>query len=242
MNIKSSYSSVHAVGAALALILCFESGYSSAQEKSSGALPMFGRPAVTPTDFEIRSDEAFIRSMTAKFGSREAGSQALAAKGWEQIRGGRVTAALDTFNQSWLLNSRNHEPYWGFGAVLSEQGKLLAAIEQLERARELIDDGNQLVQLLADIGAVRSAYAVRLPQESQLERAQQFSAANQRFAESLEIDPEYAASWREWAISLFEQERYSEAWIKAARARELKAEPFPADFLSKLKSKTGEPK
>jgi tetratricopeptide (TPR) repeat protein len=125
---------------------------------------------------------------------------------------------------------------------LSGQGRLAEAIEQLETARELMNDAKQSVQLLADIGAVRSAYAVGLARDRELERAQQFSAANQRFAESLELDPEYAPSWREWALSLYDQERYSEAWIKAARARELKAEPFPADFLRKLKDKLAESK
>jgi tetratricopeptide (TPR) repeat protein len=126
---------------------------------------------------------------------------------------------------------------------LSEQGKLAEAVEQLETARELLhDDAKQLVELLADIGAVRTAYATSLPQERELERAQQFSAANQRFAESLEIDPDYAPSWREWAISLYHQERYSEASIKASRARELKAESFPADFLNKLTGKIAEQK
>ena len=57
------------------------------------------------------------------------------------------------------------------------------------------------------------------------------------FAESLEIDPNYAPSWREWAISLYRQERFSEAWIKAKRAQELKAEPFPTGFLKDLESK-----
>jgi tetratricopeptide (TPR) repeat protein len=106
----------------------------------------------------------------------------------------------------------------------------------------MTSDRKQLVQLLADIGTVRSAYAASLSRDQELDRAHQFSAANQRFAESLELDPEYAPSWREWAMSLYDQERYAEAWIKADRARELKAESFPADFLRKLNSKIAQPK
>ena len=242
MNGNNLLSKVRASTAAMGIILCLASDYSGAQELSSDALPVFGPAAFARTESQKQSAEAFIRSMTARFGSRESGSRALAAQGWKQLRGGRVAAALDAFNQSWLLNAKNHEPYWGFGAVLSESGNLKEAIEQLETARELLEERKQLVQLLADIGAVRSAYARGLPRNRELERAQQFSAANQRFAESLEIDPEFSATWREWAISLFEQERYSEAWIKASRARELKAEPFPADFLRQLNDKIAEQK
>jgi len=48
-------------------------------------------------------------------------------------------------------------------------------------------------------------------------------------------------SWREWGISLYEQERYSEAWVKVRRAQELRSEPFPAEFLKKLSAKMPEP-
>jgi len=75
-----------------------------------------------------------------------------------------------------------------------------------------------------------------------LDRAHHFVVANNRFTESVELDPKYAPSWREWAFSLYEQERYSEAWLRVRRARELIAEPFPPDFINKLSAKMPEPK
>jgi tetratricopeptide (TPR) repeat protein len=214
-----------------------------AQDLNPESLPMFGQPAIVRPDELKKADEAFIKDAIAKHGNRTVASIAASAQGWASFRSGNSASALRHFNEGWLLSPKNPEVFWGFGAVLSERGKLAEAIEQLETARELMsDDAKKLVQLLADLGAVRSAYAAGLPRERELERAQQFSAANQRFAESLEINPEYARSWREWAISLYDQGRYSEAWIKASRARELKAESFSADFLSTLKSKITEPK
>jgi hypothetical protein len=75
-----------------------------------------------------------------------------------------------------------------------------------------------------------------------LDRAHHFVIANNRFTESLELNPKYAPSWREWAMSLYDQERYLEAWIKVKQARELQAEPFPPEFLKKLAAKMPEPK
>jgi tetratricopeptide (TPR) repeat protein len=223
--------------------LFFSSGAASAaQDTNPDALPMFGQPAITRPDELKKADELFIATAIAKYGNRNAASRASVAQGWSAIRSGNPAMALRRFNEGWLLNPENPGAFWGFGAVLSEQGRLAEAIKQLETSRGLMKDEKQLVQLLADIGAVRSAYAAGLPRDQELERVQQFSAANQRFAESLEIDSEYARSWRAWAISLYEQERYSEAGIKAARAMELKAEPFPADFLGKLNSKLADPK
>jgi len=214
-----------------------------AQDLNPESLPMFGQPAVVRPDELKKADEAFITEATVKHGNRTAASIAAAAQGWASLRSGKSATALRHFNQGWLLSPNNPEVFWGFGAVLSERGKLPEAIEQLETARDLMsNDARQLVQLLADLGAVRSAYAAGLPGERELGRAQQFSAANQRFAESLEINPEYAPSWREWAISLYDQGRYTEAWNKASRALELKAESFPADFLIKLKNKIAKPR
>jgi tetratricopeptide (TPR) repeat protein len=215
----------------------------AAQDTRLDALPMFGQPSIKRSEHLRESDEIFIKSAVAKYGNRTAASNAAVIQGWESIRSGDSLTALRRFNEGWLLVPYNPGVFWGFGAVLSQQGKLAEAIEQLETARDLMtSDRKQLVQLLADIGAVRSAYAASLSRDQELERAHQFSAANQRFAESLELDPEYAPSWREWAMSLYDQERYAEASIKAAHARELKAESFPADFLRKLNSKIAEPK
>ena len=66
---------------------------------------------------------------------------------------GMLDIAMRRFNEAWLLNPKNYQAFWGFGAVLSEQGKLVEAIEQLETARELIDDPKQRVALLSDLGS-----------------------------------------------------------------------------------------
>ena len=58
----------------------------------------------------------------------------------DECQKGHVGRCYATIQRAWLLNPKNYQAFWGFGAVLSEQGKLAEAIEQLETARELIDD------------------------------------------------------------------------------------------------------
>jgi tetratricopeptide (TPR) repeat protein len=225
-----------------ASVTVFSVGSAAGQGDPTEKLPMYGQPGIARPENLKKFDEDFIRDATFRFGSRGAASRVLSEQGWESFRKGMLDVAMRRFNEAWLLNPKNYQVFWGFGAVLSEQGKLTAAIEQLETARELIDDPKQKVLLLSDRGTVHSVYGVRLPVERQLERAQHFVIANNSFAESLEIDPNNARSWRDWAISLYEQERYSEAWVKAKRAIELKARPFPANFLENLKKKVPEAK
>ena len=211
-----------------------------AQAQPAETLPMYGQPGIVRPDDLKKADAAFARQATIKYGSPGAASRVWASQGWASLRDGKLDLAIEQFNRAWLLNSKNYQVFWGFGAVLSEQRKLGEAIEQLEVANRLIDEPAQKVALLSDLGSVYSELAARLPEDKQLDRAQHFISANQRFAESLEIAPNYAPSWREWAISLYRQERYSEAWIKAKRAIELKAEPFPAGFLDDLRKKNPE--
>jgi tetratricopeptide (TPR) repeat protein len=182
-------------------------------------------------------DEDFVRASVAKYGSRQSASKAFAAQGWNLLRNNQRELALQDFIRAWQLDDKNYQAFWGFGAILSEQGNFTEAIEQLEIARELNDDPAQRVQLLTDLGVLHSEYASRMPPADQLGRAHRFVLANNRFAESIEIDQNYAASWRAWAIALYAQERYSEAWIKAKRALELKAEPFPVGFVERLREK-----
>jgi tetratricopeptide (TPR) repeat protein len=214
----------------------------AAQTDGVDQLPMFGQPEIVRPEDLKKADEAFIRDSTLRFGSRHAGSQALATKGWAAVRAKQSDLAMQYFNQAWLLDPKNYRVFWGFGALMSERGKLDEAIEHLETARAVVDNSVQRVALLCDLGTVHSEYAARLPAERELERAQHFVKANSRFTESLENDPKFAMSWREWAISLYEQGRYSEAWVKVQRARELRAEPFPPEFLKKLSTKMPEPK
>jgi tetratricopeptide (TPR) repeat protein len=227
--------------AAMACIFLTVNG-AGAQSDGADKLPMFGQPkSVRPENLK-KADDDFIRDSTLRFGNRNAGSNALAAQGWTAIRARRPDVAMQRFNQAWLLNPKNYRVFWGFGALMSAHGRLAEALEHLETARQLVDDPAQRVALLCDLGTVHSEFAARLPPDRQLERAQHFVIANSRFTESLENDPNYAMSWREWAISLYEQERYSEAWVKVKQARENRAEPFPPDFLKKLSAKMPEPK
>jgi tetratricopeptide (TPR) repeat protein len=196
------------------------------------------RPSDSASDEQLNnSDEAFIKDGVAEFGDRRAASRALALQGWVSMRESKIDLALQRFRESRLLDPKNYQAYWGYGAVLSEEGRLSEAIEQLEIARELIGGSGDELSLLSDMGALYSQYAARLAKDRELERARGFIAANQCFAESLEMDHNYARSWREWAISLYDQQRFSEAWIKAQRAIELKADPFPRGFLNALQEK-----
>src|SRR5918996_3860410 len=92
-----------------------------AESDGSEKLPMFGQPKIPRPENLKQADEAFIRDSTLRYGNRQAASNALAAQGWTAIRAKQADLAMQRFNQAWLLNAKNYNAFWGFGAALSEK-------------------------------------------------------------------------------------------------------------------------
>ena len=71
----------------------------------------------------------------------------------DKCQKGYVGRCYATIQRSVVAQPEKLPSLLGFGAVLSEQGKLAEAIEQLETARDLIDDPKQRVALAVGSGS-----------------------------------------------------------------------------------------
>jgi len=227
------------VGAAISFAGC--SGVPAEQRMDNW--PMYGQPNI-PRPEEFKSfDEAFIKQATEIFGSRENASKAWFHVGERFTNEGNLDYAMRRYNQSWLLNPGNYQPFWGFGRVLVARKKFDEAIEHLEKAKLLCEsDPYQKVALEVDLATAYSLKADSIPKEQVKERAHYFDLANQNYKESIAEDSAFPHSWRQWAKSLFREEMYSDSWEKVKKARSLNAPAFPKAFLHELESKIPEPK
>lgn len=203
-------------------------------------IAMYGQPAIPRPDFLKTGDEEFIKQAVAGFGSREAASRAWWAQGERFMNQGNLDYAMRRYNQSWLLNPNNYQPYWGFARVMSERDKLDEAIEYFEKAKQLCDDSYQRIALLSDLGTTYSYKAASLPPEKQTERARYFEQANLQFAESTKLDSTYSNSWLRWSQSLYRETKYADAWEKLKKARSHGARNTEA-FAGRLREKMPEP-
>lgn len=217
--------------------------YATAQtEQRIDNIPMYGQPRIPRPDYLRRADDDFIREASNGFGgNREAASKAWAAQAEALLSKGNIDFAMRRYNQAWLLHPDNYKVYWGFGRVMLERDKLDESIEHLEKAKQLVDDPYQKVALLSDAGSAYSYKADSFPLEQGQERARYFTLANQNFRESTTLDPTYPNSWRRWAMSLYLEGQYSEAWEKVIKAQSMNAPPFPHAFLRKLEQKMPKP-
>ena len=202
-------------------------------------IPMYGQPEIVRPDALKKADEDFVKKVVDGFGPGEAASKAWWAQAEKFMQKLDLDMAMRRYNQSWLLNPNNYQPYWGFGRVMLEQGKPTEAIKYLEKSKELIDDKYQKVALLADIGATYTNLAQSCSAE---EKSRLFTLANTNFSEAAALDSSYGNAWRRWAVSLYEQSDYAGAWEKVKAAKANNARPFPPAFLQALEQKLPEPR
>jgi tetratricopeptide (TPR) repeat protein len=203
-------------------------------------IPMYGQPEIVRPESFKRLDEEFI-AQASQLGSREKASQVWWAQAEEFMQQKNLDYAMRRYNQSWLLNPNNYQPYWGFGRVMLQQGKCDEAIRHFSRARELVDDKYQKAALVSDLGIAYGYCAKIMPMEQRDARARYFANSNSMFAESTSLDPAYPNAWFRWSQVLLEEDRPAEAWEKLKRA---KAAGFdvPPPYVERLTNRMPEPK
>lgn len=204
-------------------------------------IPMYGQPKIERPEILKKADEDFIKQATSGFGSREAASKAWHAQAEKFMQEDNLDYAMRRYNQAWLLNPNNYQPYWGFARIVAEQDKLDDAIAYLEKAKSLCDDNYQKVALLSDAGSIYSYKADSIPKERRAERIRYFALADRNFLESTGLDPKYSDAWLRWSHSNFREGKYTEAWERLKKARSLGAKETPI-YLKALEEKMPEPK
>ena len=196
---------------------------------NNDTVPMYGQPDIERPAYLKEADEEFIKTAVDDIGSRKKASKAWSFKGEKLFFQNQLDLAMQKYNQSWLLDPDNYQPYWGFARIMLQKNRIDEGIDYLEKAEQLIDNDYQKVALLSDMG---TAYTYKGGQNPDY-----FSKANSKFSESIKLDSSYPNSWGRWAISLYRQGKYKEAWAKVKKAQSLNARPFSSEFLSALKEK-----
>jgi len=200
----------------------------------AGCPDALGAADEPPSD-QIAADR-FIRDAIEAFGSREAASEAYARKAWELYEQDDLAAAKRRFHEVWLLNPRDPQSYWGFGAILHDQGKVREALAMLSRAAELDPSNPRLMADLARVLAQEATYATTTS-----ERERYFTKACELFQKAIVLDPKNGHSYGLWALALYDRGRYAESWEKVHQAQALQ-EVIPEAFLRLLREKMPEPK
>jgi tetratricopeptide (TPR) repeat protein len=203
-------------------------------------IPMYGYPDIEKPEALKKVDEDFIKAVVGTDRSREEVSKGFAGEGWRNLSNGDAANAMRRFNQSWLLNPNNYQPYWGFGALLFAQRKPSEAATHYEKALSLINEESEKPRLLSD--AARAYSMQGFIATDKMKSEEFFGKANSLFAEAIKLDPQYGNAYRYWAMSLSVEGNYKMAWDIVQKSRALGGDVVSSDFIDALSKKMPEPK
>ncbi|MET0071640.1 MAG: hypothetical protein ABW096_16510 [Candidatus Thiodiazotropha sp.] len=205
-------------------------------------IPMYGQPDTERPESLKKADEDFIRQAVNGIGNREEASKVWWHEAEKYMNEGNLDYAMRRYNQSWLLNPNNYQPYWGFARVMVAKRQYEESFKYFQKAAELINDPYEKPALLSDYAIAYHNKANSLPLTDKQQRVKYFNLANSYFEKATNSDPEYPKSWLKWAFSLYFQENYQESWAKVKNAQKIEPGIVPDSFLSDLRTKLPEPK
>ncbi len=211
-------------------------------------VPMYGQPALERPAAHKQADQAFIAdAMAAMRKHRGNSTRRQASEEWWLVgesfmQERNIDFAMRRYNQAWLLDPENYQPYWGFGRAMLAQEQLDIAIKNFERALARLDNPKHKVALTVDSATAYSVRGAFHTKEGLRTAAQDFSRANGLFEDSVKANPAHPNIYRRWAMALFREGRYADTWVKVKAARDRNARPFPQGFLAALSANLREPR
>ncbi len=188
-----------------------------------------------------KGDEKFIADVTAEFGSRQVAARAWINQAFRFHQSDNTKKAMQRFNQAWLLDPNNPEVYWGFSAILYEQGDNCGSMQMGQKALAFGLDSmipSNQAMFLADLAMVTSICAIDESKEH-ANTETLIREADELFARSEGIWPS-AYLYDKWWQGLYWRGEYDDAWEKVSLMREQGGEP-QAEYLKMLKAKLAEP-
>jgi Flp pilus assembly protein TadD len=173
--------------AATILAACASAGAPQSGNPPLNLIPMYGYPKIEKSAALKKADDDFIKAVVGTAGSREEVSRGFAGEGWRHLGNGDAANAMRRFNQSWLLNPNNYQPYWGFGALLLAQRKPSEAATHFEKALSLINEESEKPRLLSDASRAYSAQGAFAADKMMAEVF--FGKANSLLDEATKLNP-----------------------------------------------------
>jgi len=186
-------------------------------------------------EWQKAADANFISSVDKEYhGDRKKASTDYATRGWEYLTQQNFEDAMHRFNQAWLLNNKNGIALWGMAAIESSLGKFDESLKLFAEADKLV--GNQ-INFSVDFAKALGKAGVALGDDALLKYA------FDRFEHIYRQAPQNSLNLQNWAMTLFDTGRYSEAWAKVelAEATPNKGNLDPR-FLANLEAKMPRPK
>lgn len=129
-------------------------------------LPEYGNAAKTKE--QIAVDDDFIKLCLKEDGTYKKASEHMVSLGFKYLYQGDPKTAMRRFNQAWLLNPKNENAYWGFGAIYFTFNDYGEALKQLDKGLAINPNSSNI---LTDIATIYTGYFVNKHDINDLNKA-----------------------------------------------------------------------
>ncbi|QHS57069.1 hypothetical protein GWR56_16560 [Mucilaginibacter sp. 14171R-50] len=178
---------------------------------------------------QIDEDTKLIAESLKQDGTARKASEHLIQLGFKYLYQGDLKTAMYRFNQAYLLDARNENIYWGYGAIYSYLGDPGASLEQYNKG--LAINANN-TNLLTDKGTI---YLMMYQQEEGKDH-KKLDTAIQLLQKSYSVDPKNMNTTFKLSVCSFLNRDCSNAWKYYNECKQLGGQPITDDYTAALKS------
>jgi tetratricopeptide (TPR) repeat protein len=192
-------------------------------------LPEYGN--ATKSKEQKEADEEFIKRSVQQDGSREKASEHMVEFGFSYLYRKDIRTAMYRFNQAWLLNPKNENAYWGFGAIYFSFNDFENAMIQYTKGLEINPESSKI---LTDKATVYLTKFYTTGSKITLD-----SAIN-IFKRSYFVDPKNQNTLFKLSVSYLMSDNCNEALRYYNECKVLGGRPITTDYTEALTQKCGQ--
>jgi tetratricopeptide (TPR) repeat protein len=186
--------------------------------------PEYGN--VPKTGDQIKADKEFVELSLKTDTTPRKASEHLIRLGFTYLYRGDVKTAMSRFNLAWLLDPKNENSYWGFGAIYGSFNDYPAAIAQYDKGLAINPNSSVILTDKATL------YFVGFQQDQDQSK---LNAAINLLKKSYSIDTNNANTTFKLSICYFLNKDCTNAWKFYNECEKLGGQPITPEYTNALK-------
>jgi tetratricopeptide (TPR) repeat protein len=187
-------------------------------------LPEYGN--VQKSSGQIEADQKLIKDELVAYGTYRKASEALVMMGFNNIYSKDLKQAMYRFNQAWLLDPKNEDVYWGFGAIYFSFNDSESAFKQYDKGLLLNPRSSNI---LTDKATIYTGLYANTHDISYLNKAIEL------FNASYKIDPSNQNMLFKLSVAYFYNKDCANAWKFYDECMKLGGKPISPAYTAALK-------
>ncbi|MES2064899.1 MAG: hypothetical protein V4456_23485 [Bacteroidota bacterium] len=178
---------------------------------------------------QIEADNKLIAESLKQDGTHRKASDHLIQLGFKYLYQGDLKTGMYRFNQAYLLDPKNENIYWGYGAIYSYLGDAQACIEQYDKGLSINPDN---ANILTDKATI---YYMTYQQEQGKDH-KKLDTAISLLQRSYEVNPDNMNTTFKLSVCNFLNHDCTKAWKYYNECKHLGGQPITDDYTAALKS------